>query len=88
MARMIEADPSLEYDERNGDALWNVFGSFIEARELLHEDSAFCRRWSRLGGTQHVLIDADVEHDSVVMNAAKVMARYRAQNPRAPITGL
>jgi hypothetical protein len=39
--RMIEADPSLVYDDREGRTMWNVFGSFIEGRELLHEDSAF-----------------------------------------------
>jgi hypothetical protein len=76
--KIIEAEPALVYDDRNGETYWNVFGSFIEGRELLHEDSSFSRRWTMTGGKQYVLIDADVEHNGMVMNAAKVLARYRA----------
>jgi hypothetical protein len=78
LERIIQADPTLVYDDRAAGTMWNVFGPFIEGRELLHEDTAFSKRWQRAGGKQYVLVDADVEHNSVVMNAARVLERYRS----------
>jgi hypothetical protein len=49
----------------------NFFGPLVEDVRLLAEDEAFCRRWARVGGKQHVLVDADSWHAGQTFNLAK-----------------
>jgi hypothetical protein len=56
----------------------NYFGPFVEDGNLLPEDDAFCRRWARAGGKQHVLVDADSWHAGHTFNMATALKAARA----------
>ena len=56
---------SLDGRDGRGEVEWDFFGlgrDPEERRRYLSEDYMFCRRWQKLGGKVHVLVDAHPTH--------------------------
>ena len=64
-----------------------LFQQMVEDGEILGEDTSFFRRWTRIGGKCHVLLDATIGHagqQTFVGNLAQSLASTRTLSvPRA-----
>jgi hypothetical protein len=84
VAQMLKAHPELTHVRPGPTVLGGLFVPVVEGGILFAEDAAFSRRWARIGGKQHLLVDADVTHGETVCNVAQVLEASRALSAAPP----